>query len=505
MLDWFSDVLAQVTSTIDERRVERRADPELLNLLRASLREHEILYDSAAIIGKAHVPTLSRSRFKSKMLELQKGLLIKVFIEIGSSDRRWSREEIEMSTVLFEFLWGNRTSMVQAKKNIEKITLQARSLSWNDLVKPFRQISALHDNRAELENLTLRIAGLIARANGVVCLEETRCMENIQQELRSALYRKEGENSKQQRLVPAVDVEEKSNGKQEQDEQESVDKDQMLADAQEELATLVGLEEVKNEIRLLIDFLKIQVARESHGIPRTDISLHMVFCGNPGTGKTTVARIIGHILCGLNFLEKGHTIETDRSGLVAGYAGRTGTKTNERIDEAKDGVLFIDEAYSLSSENTEDVYGEEAVQVLLKRMEDERNSLVVILAGYPKPMKSMIRSNPGLSSRFQRTFVFPDYNAESMLEIFNLMCQKHHYRYTRKAKEKLLAHFHQAWLDRDEHFGNGRFVRNVFEKSIRHMSSRLVLVTPPLTKKLLTTIVDEDIRYKSSKHSEKAT
>ncbi|MGY8768839.1 MAG: AAA family ATPase [Pirellulales bacterium] len=496
MLDWFSDVLANVTSPVDERRV----DPDLLKLLRTSLLEHENLYERAAISGKSRVSAAERSNFKSNLLDLQKGLLIKVFIEIGSSDRRWNREEIEMATLLFEFLWGNKTDMVQAKKMIEQVTLESRTLSWNDLVKPFRQIVELQDDRAELENLTLRIAVLITKADGVVCQDETICLENIQRELRDALYFKESGDSGGQGVVSVPRADAVSKG----EEQDTVDKEQLLADAQEELATLVGLEEVKKEIRMLIDFLKIQIARESHGIPRTEISLHMVFCGNPGTGKTTVARIIGHILCGLNFLEKGHTIETDRSGLVAGYAGQTGTKTSERIDEAKDGVLFIDEAYSLSSENTEDVYGEEAVQVLLKRMEDERNRLVVILAGYPEPMESMIRSNPGLSSRFQRTFVFPDYDAESMLKIFNLMCQKHHYRYTRKAKGKLLAYFHQAWLDRDEHFGNGRFVRNVFEQSIRHMSSRLVSISP-LTKKLLTTLVDEDIQYTASTQNEKAT
>ena len=178
--------------------------------------------------------------------------------------------------------------------------------------------------------------------------------------------------------------------------------------------------------------------------------------------------------------------------MVAQYAGQTGPLTNARIDEAIGGVLFVDEAYSLASEQGEDVFGGEAIQALLKRMEDDRERFVVVLAGYPGPMERMLKSNPGLLSRFQRTYFFDDYGAADLLRIFYSLCRKYHYRLPKSTRKKLLAEFKKRVAEKDEHFGNGRLVRNIFEQSIRRMSTRIVGITP-LTKDLLTTIEVEDI------------
>jgi hypothetical protein len=194
----------------------------------------------------------------------------------------------------------------------------------------------------------------------------------------------------------------------------------------------------------------------------------------------------------MGLLVRGHLIETDRSGLVAEYAGQTAPKTMRRIDEALDGVLFIDEAYSLVADAGEDPYGQEALQTLLKRMEDDRGRLVVILAGYPRPMERLLRSNPGLSSRCGRTFDFPDYSAAELGRIFETMCRRDHYRLPGRARARLLVGFGHLLGRRDEHFGNGRLARNVFERSVRSLANRLAGVEP-LTRELLTTLQAEDI------------
>src|SRR5690606_38969334 len=199
--------------------------------------------------------------------------------------------------------------------------------------------------------------------------------------------------------------------------------DEELSEALAELDLLIGLSAVKNEVRTLVNFLRMQEHRRQQSLPEIHVGLHSVFVGNPGTGKTTVARIMSRILGAMGILEKGHLIETDRSGLVAEYAGQTAPKTNKRIDEALDGLLFIDEAYSLVAERGDDPFGAEALQTLLKRMEDDRHRLVVILAGYPAPLARLLQSNPGLSSRFSRHITFPDFAAAELGKIFELFCQ----------------------------------------------------------------------------------
>jgi len=258
-----------------------------------------------------------------------------------------------------------------------------------------------------------------------------------------------------------------------------------------ELDTLIGLDSVKKEVQTLTNFIKIQQKREEQGLKSSSLSYHCVFTGNPGTGKTTVARIVAGIYKELGVLKKGHLVETDRAGLVAEYVGQTAVKTNKIIDSALDGVLFIDEAYSLVGGGESD-YGKEAIATLLKRMEDDRDRLVVILAGYTKDMKQFIDSNPGLQSRFNRYIEFPDYTPEELYQIFALNLKKYDYHVTDDAKSALQHFFEDAVAHKDANFGNGRFVRNIFEKVLERQANRLAS-EPNLTTERLSEITVEDL------------
>lgn len=243
-------------------------------------------------------------------------------------------------------------------------------------------------------------------------------------------------------------------------------------DIDEELNALVGLESVKSEVKTFRNFIKIQNERKKKGLPIPPTSYHLVFSGNPGTGKTTLARIMAKILKELGILTKGHLVETSRTDLVAGYVGQTAIKTNKVVDEALDGVLFIDEAYTLAK-GSENDFGQEAIDTLLKRMEDDRDRLVVIVAGYTNEIKAFIDSNPGLSSRFNRYINFPDYSKTELMEIFKRLATKYHYSLSNDAEEALSELLEDTLSKGDEHFGNGRFVRNLFEKVIERQANRL--------------------------------
>ena len=247
---------------------------------------------------------------------------------------------------------------------------------------------------------------------------------------------------------------------------------------------------MKEEITKLYNFIKIQQVRKDKGLRTPDISYHCVFTGNPGTGKTTVARIMAGIYKELGILKKGHLVETDRSGLVAEYVGQTAVKTNKIIDSALDGVLFIDEAYSLVQGAKED-FGQEAISTLLKRMEDDRNRLVVILAGYGSEMKAFIDSNPGLQSRFNRYIHFPDYDADELKQIFLLNAKKNQYSLDDEAMAELEKLLSSAIAHKDMNFGNARFVRNLFEKSIQNQAMRLSS-QPNITEEILSILKSED-------------
>ena len=244
-----------------------------------------------------------------------------------------------------------------------------------------------------------------------------------------------------------------------------------IEDLKAELDSYIGLEAVKKEVRNLINLVNVHQMREKNGLPNTELSLHMVFSGNPGTGKTTIARLMARIYHSLGILSKGQLVEVDRSGLVAGYVGQTALKTSKVIERAMGGVLFIDEAYALNG-GSENDFGQEAIDTILKAMEDHRDDLVVIVAGYDGLMRDFIRSNPGLESRFNRFLHFDDYTMDEMMAIFAMRCEKGCYTLEQEAEEQVRA-FLQEENDGGISFGNARGVRNLFERILIHQANRL--------------------------------
>jgi len=245
-----------------------------------------------------------------------------------------------------------------------------------------------------------------------------------------------------------------------------------LEDALAKLNNLVGLTAVKHDVNGLINLLKIRRMRESRGLRNDEMSLHLVFSGNPGTGKTTVARLLAELYRELGVLSKGHLVEVDRSGLVGGYVGQTAIKVKEVVDKALGGVLFIDEAYSLSSRGDTD-YGIEAIDTLLKAMEDNRGDFIVIVAGYPDKMVDFLKSNPGLQSRFNKFINFEDYTPEELFAIFKTLCDKSGIAMQDEAAEYIAQFFENRYITRGDTYANGRDVRNFFEKAMSNQANRL--------------------------------
>ncbi|NLL38644.1 MAG: AAA family ATPase [Clostridiales bacterium] len=258
-----------------------------------------------------------------------------------------------------------------------------------------------------------------------------------------------------------------------------------------ELDSLVGLKQIKKDVKSLINLIKVRKLREENDLPSPPMSLHMIFTGNPGTGKTTVARLLARIYHTIGILSTGTLVEVDRSGLVAGYVGQTALKTAEAIKKAKGGILFIDEAYSLAPNDSENDFGREAIEIILKCMEDSREDLIVIAAGYDEPMGRFIASNPGLESRFGKHFHFSDYLGDELYQIFLSMCSKNKYVLDKESDvyiKKVLTNMYER---RDKNFGNARDVRNLFERIISRHSDRIAKLDSPTRDDLMTFIVDD--------------
>ncbi len=258
-----------------------------------------------------------------------------------------------------------------------------------------------------------------------------------------------------------------------------------------ELSSYIGLSAVKSEVENLINMATVYGMRREHGLPTADMSLHMVFSGNPGTGKTMIARFMARVYHSLGILSKGQLIEVDRSGLVAGYVGQTAIKTSKVLERAKGGVLFIDEAYTLTSKEGND-FGYEAVDTILKAMEDNREDLVVIVAGYIDRMETFIDSNPGLQSRFNKYLHFEDYSGEEMTDIFLMQCEKNCYTPDGDAVDAIREYLRMASEEAGE-FGNARGVRNAFEKVLSAQANRLAAM-PDITREELMRITKEDVQ-----------
>lgn len=243
-----------------------------------------------------------------------------------------------------------------------------------------------------------------------------------------------------------------------------------------ELDGLTGLKKVKEDVHQLTNYIKVEQMRKARGLKTSDIALHMVFFGNPGTGKTTVARLVSRIYRALGVVTKGHLVEVDRAGLVAGYVGQTALKVRAVVEKALGGMLFIDEAYALQGGDGSD-FGHEAIETLLKMMEDRRSQFVVVVAGYPEEMKRFVSSNPGLKSRFSKYLEFEDYSPEELMAIFEGFCRSTDYQIAPEARKIIQSIFLKAYAVRDSTFGNARFARNLFEKIVETQANRVVSLT----------------------------
>ncbi|OYP38302.1 AAA family ATPase [Rhodopirellula sp. MGV] len=514
---------------------------ESLRLYREALQQTQALFLDAGNLIRGSYGWLGddnaeASSFAEQMNDLHHGFLMKVFAAVVPDADAKNLEQRQMGRVLLEHLWGKSVLGHQLHDAVDWLINAAKDLQWSELVRPFAELPDLRNHWGELETLAMRMANLLTGIDGHVSLADNQAIEAMKRQfesshaggpekltkptdtdnareaihwLRQEASRLRGEvgpaNAEKPTPTPShPQPQQASPTTKTQQPETAADDDrtpeQRLADANAKLDRLIGLDNIKDQIETLTNFLAMEQKRRELDLPTSRPSLHMAFVGNPGTGKTTVARIIAEIYGALGILEKGHLVETDRSGLVAEFAGQTGPKTNAKIDEALDGVLFIDEAYTLIDESGQDQYGREAIQTLLKRMEDQRDRLVVILAGYPNEMNAMIRSNPGLSSRVGTTMHFADYDSESLCRIFELLASKAKYQLPTEARRRLLRGFTYLHAQRDRHFGNGRTARNSFERSVRRLANRLATIDE-ITRELLTTLQGDDIEVAGIKQA----
>ncbi len=367
-------------------------------------------------------------------------------------DYRPQKESYHVKDALTEYIDNAREKVLKMHGVVDPFLKRGLDQAFQDVLRVLGKLELPGIVAAYYESLVREICGAFSKLDGTVTSRENRFVQYllkqigaISEEYQRKLY---GDS-------PIVVRE-------------------LLDQVLRELDDLIGIENVKQKVKETANFAKIQQLRIGRGLKPIPTSYHSVYTGNPGTGKTTVARLMGRIYKSLGVLKKGHVVECDRSSLVAEYVGQTAPKTNAIVNSALDGILFIDEAYSLNKDGED--FGSEAIETLLKRMEDERNRLIVIVAGYPEKMEAFINSNPGLHSRFTRFVEFPDYSSNELCRIFNAMCTRNGLTLSPQLKEKVIHHFSVLSSARSEHFGNARLVRNCFESVINAQASRLAIV-----------------------------
>lgn len=293
---------------------------------------------------------------------------------------------------------------------------------------------------------------------------------------------------------PKVGNEKTNPTNEKQTETKLEEKEETLDELMGQLDSLIGLDTVKHEVRSLINLIKVRAMRKEHDLKVMNMSFHMVFTGNPGTGKTTVARLVAKIYKQLGFLSKGQLIETDRSGLVAGYVGQTAGKVTDVVNSALGGILFIDEAYALARKGMDNDFGHEAIDTLVKLMEDHRDDLVVIVAGYSDEMHDFLTSNPGLISRFNKYIDFPDYTDDELMAILEMNAKRQGYRVTDEGKDVVRHMLTAMTLSERMDFGNARGMRNTLEKLVQAQANRLAVCEGEITREMLEEITGADAK-----------
>jgi len=442
-------------------------DEEMENLIR-----HLMIYDASQAVSMIN-PDLARN-------SLEVFSLVFLYMELHSMESEINRD-FSYSRKAFDRIQFNneedynnvcdRIDEIAGNNDFVKVFASRGTESWKiDLKFVIPLILSYTDNpnKGKYCSTLYRFSTVLAKADTIVTEEEKQTLKEIY----SAIHSPIPEDKDSTPIKSSIRTE-------------------SLDNILEELDCLIGIDSVKTEVKTLTNFISVQKKREEQGLKISPISYHCVFTGSPGTGKTTVARLIGRIYKHLGILSEGHLIETDRASLIGEYLGQTAPKVERVVSQALNGVLFIDEAYSLIN-GKDDPYGREAVAALIKRIEDNRDKLIVIMAGYPDEMKSFIESNPGFESRFNRYIEFPDFLPSELLQIFVKKCKESDYTLSDLSVRKLSDLFFELHECRDKSFGNARLVRNIFEQTLENQANRISKL-PSITKEILQTIEPEDI------------